>query len=138
MRLTIDTNIVLDVLGRREPFFKNSQTVMQLVAEGKAEGSITATSLTDIYYILRKSLDDETLRAALRGLIELMDIAEVSGDDCLAALDLPMADYEDALLACCARRWKADYIVTRNIKDFTGAPIKAVTPVDLLNEIMPK
>ena len=135
MRLTIDTNIVLDVLGRREPFFEHSQAVLQLVAEGKEEGSIVATSLTDIYYILRKSLDDTTLRAALRGLIELLDIAEVSGGECLAALNMQMADYEDALLACCARSWKADYIVTRNIKDFAGSPIKAITPMDLMDSI---
>ena len=135
MKIVVDTNIVLDTLAHREPFFEQSQPVMQIIAEGKAEGAITANAITDIYYILRKHLDKDALKAALRGLMELLDIIAVTGDECLAALDLPINDYEDALLSCCARSWKADYIVTRNVKDLTLSAVKAITPADFLKTI---
>lgn len=137
MKIMIDTNIVLDVLGRREPFFAQSEAILRLVAEGKARGAITANTVTDIYYILRKSLDHETLKAALLGLMELLEVADVTGLECLAALGLPMKDYEDALLACCAKSWGADCIVTRNVKDFAGSPVRALSPDDFLKTIPP-
>ena len=136
MKVVIDTNIVLDVLARRQPFFTQSQAVMQLVAEGKVEGAITANTVTDIYYVLRKHLDGQVLKAALRGLMELIEILDVTGDECLAALDLPMKDYEDALLACCAKNWKADCIITRNRKDFIASPVKAMTPDNFLKKAL--
>ena len=127
MKIVIDTNIVLDTLAQREPFFAKSQALMQLVAEGKVEGAITANTITDIYYVLRKHLDNNSLKVALRGLMELLEVVSVTGDQCRQALDLPMKDYEDSLLACCAKSWKADYIITRNVKDFVNSPVKAVT-----------
>jgi len=136
MKIVVDTNIVLDILARREPFFEQSQLVMQFIAEGKADGAITANAITDIYYILHKHLDKDTLKAALRGLMELLEIIAVTEDECLAALDLSINDYEDALLSCCARNWKADYIVTRNVKDFTHSTVKAMTPADFLKSIL--
>lgn len=132
MRIMIDTNIVLDTLARREPFFEQSQAVLQLVATGSIEGAITASTITDIYYILRKHLGSEALRSALYGLIELLEVVEVTRADCLTALNLPMDDYEDALLVCCAGNWRADCIITRNAKDFTHSPIRAITPQEFL------
>jgi predicted nucleic acid-binding protein len=136
MKITLDTNIVLDTLARREPFFTQSQPVIRLAAEGEVEGAITANSLTDIYYILRKHLDKEAVKTALRGLLELLEVVEVTGNDCLAALDLPMDDYEDALLACCAKNWAADYIVTRNTRDFVHSPVKAMDPEDFMKNLL--
>ena len=128
MKVVVDTNIVLDVLARREPFFEQSQSVMQLIAESKASGAITANAITDIYYILRKHLDKDSLKAALRGLMELLEVISVTGNECLAALYLPIDDYEDALVSCCAQSWKADYIITRNVKDFEYSSVEAITP----------
>ena len=132
MKIAIDTNVVLDTLAHREPFFERSRAVMQLVAKGKVRGAITANTITDIHYILRKHLGGEVLKAALRGLMELLEVVDVTGPDCLAALDLDMDDYEDALLAHCAQGWGADYIVTRNTRDFADSPLEARTPEDFL------
>lgn len=135
MKILLDTNIVLDVLARREPFFQQSSAVMQLVAEGTVQGAVTANSITDIYYILRKHLEKVSLKAAMQGLMELLDIVDVTGEDCISALDLPMEDYEDALLACCAKRWKAVCIVTRNLRDFKNAPVHALEPSAFLESV---
>lgn len=135
MRATIDTNIVLDVLMKREPFFSQSLAVMSLATEGRIEGAITANTITDIFYILRKTLDQDSLRQAIRGLMELVAVIEVNYDTCMAALNVPMSDYEDALLACCARQWRCDYIVTRNMKDFANSPVPAILPDDFLQHM---
>jgi predicted nucleic acid-binding protein len=137
MKIMLDTNVVLDVLARREPFFERSQAVIRLVAEGKATGAVTANAITDIYYILRKYLDKETVKGALRGLMELLEVVDVTGGECLAALDLAMDDYEDALLACCAKNWDAGCIISRDTKDFTKSPIMALTPEDFLKTMPP-
>lgn len=134
MKILLDTNIILDVLARREPFFSQSQSVMQLVAQGAVQGAVTASSITDIYYILRKHLGSDSSKAALRGLMELLEVIAVDADACFQALELPMNDYEDSLLACCAKRWSAEYIITRNTKDFEQSPIQACTPGSFLNE----
>jgi predicted nucleic acid-binding protein len=138
MKIALDTNIVLDTLACREPFFERSQAVIRLVAEGKATGAVTANTITDIYYILRKHLDKGAVKAALRGLMELLEVVDVTGGECLAALDLAMDDYEDALLACCAKNWGAGCIITRNTKDFINLPIRALTPEDFLKTMPPE
>jgi predicted nucleic acid-binding protein len=138
MKIVLDTNVILDTLARREPFFERSQAVVRLVAEGKARGAVTANAITDIYYILRKHLDKEAVKVALRGLMELLEVVDVTGGECFAALDLAMDDYEDALLACCAKNWEAYCIVTRNTKDFATSPVRALTPEDFLKTMSPE
>ena len=77
---------------------------------------------------MRKSLDQDQIKNALYDLMDLLDIVDVTRRECIAALNLPMSDYEDALLACCAKNWGAEYIVTRNAKDFSLSPVEALTP----------
>ena len=133
MKILIDTNIILDVLMEREPWAESAQAVLLAVAEEKAEGCITASTLTDIHYILRKHLKNrEQLRQTLLGLITVVKVLDVTGADCEKAFELPMSDYEDALLAYCANRHKAGHIVTRNEKHFEGSPVPAISPENLL------
>lgn len=132
MKIVIDTNLVLDILAHREPFFEHSQAVMQLVAQNQVTGAVTASSATEIYHIIHKKLGRDGSKDAFYNLMELLTIVDVTHRECLAALDLPMHDYEDALLSCCAKNWGADYIITCNTKDFTHSPVKALTQEDFL------
>ncbi|ABB15010.1 MULTISPECIES: PIN domain-containing protein [Carboxydothermus] len=134
MNVLIDTNVILDVLGKREPFFQHSTSILMLAAKNKISASITANSLTDLHYLLKKYLkNNEQIKNALKSLIEILDIVDITKNDCLKAFDLPMDDYEDALLAFCAKRVKADYIITRNIKDFLNSPVNPITPEDFIS-----
>ena len=133
MKLLIDTNIILDALMNREPWAKSAQAIILAVAEEKAEGCITASSFTDIHYLLRKHLrDKEKTKQALLGLLTIVSVLDVTGTDCEKAFDLPMPDYEDALLAFCGKRHKVDFIITRNLKHFEGSPVKVSSPEDAL------
>lgn len=131
MKVLIDTNVILDALVRRFPYCDPAEKLFLLVAEDKLRAFMTASSVTDIYYLLRKNLHNENqAREILLRLFSLFEIIEVTGNDCEKAMSLPLNDYEDALIATCARRKKLDLIITRNTKDFIESPVKAVEPND--------
>ena len=136
MKLLIDTNIILDACLNREPWNETAEKIILACAEDKVTGCITASSVTDIYYIINKELRSaEQAKEAILKMLVLLDVLDVTGTDCEKAFELPMSDYEDALLAYCGKRHKAEYIVTRNPKHFEGSPVKAVTPEDLLKRL---
>jgi predicted nucleic acid-binding protein len=133
MTIMIDTNIILDVLGKREPFLKHSAKVLMLAAQKKFSACITANTITDIYYLTRKHIPDpEKIRIILLDLMDVLNVVDVTRTDCVKAFDLSMNDHEDALLARCAKRIKANFIVTRNPDDFINSPVPAIIPEDFL------
>jgi predicted nucleic acid-binding protein len=133
MNALIDTNVILDALMSRAPFHESSEQIFMLAAQDKLEANITASSVTDIYYLLHKHLHEaEPCKQMLQKLFTLFRVLDVNGADCERALGLEMADYEDALLASCAKRNKIERIITRNTKDFTASPVKAVSPEEFL------
>ncbi len=136
IRALIDTNVVLDALASREPFRADAEKIFMLAAEEKLQAFVTANSITDIYYLIRKNVSDAAAREALRNLLQLFTVVGISGDDCEAALDSPIADYEDALAAVCAVKAGVDHIVTRD-EDFLKAQAepRIVLPATLLREI---
>ncbi|NSW92457.1 MAG: PIN domain-containing protein [Firmicutes bacterium] len=136
MNVLIDTNVVLDAMLSRSPFAEAAQKLFIMAAEEKINAHITTSSITDIYYLLHKHLrDKERCKQEIFKIIKVFNILDVTGPDCEKALELPMADYEDALLAACAKRRKMECIITRNIKDFGGSPVRTVLPGDFLKSI---
>lgn len=134
MKVLIDTNIILDALMQREPFRIDAEDIIQLAATGAFEGSITANSITDIYYILRKHLQDkQQAKQAILALMSIVTVLDVTSADCERALDSNMPDFEDALLAYCAKRNKMGSIITRNLKDYEASPVEAISPAAFLN-----
>lgn len=131
MNVLIDTNVVLDALMSRAPFNALAERLFTMVAEDNLNASITASSVTDIYYLLNKHLRDiQQAKEALSNLFSLFNILDVTQNDCEKALMLPMEDYEDALIATCAKRKRIEFIITRNPKDFNESPVAAITPDD--------
>jgi len=132
MKVLLDTNVVLDAIAKREPFWDNAQKIINLILDNKLEGYITANSITDIYYIARKHLSQNDLHLAMRSLFKVFDIIDVFGMDCRKALDFPLDDYEDALLAVCGNRAEVDYIVTRDEEFLHQAKIPVIAPADFV------
>jgi len=136
MKLLIDTNVILDALMDRKPWVRSAEAVLLACADEKAKGCITASTFTDIYYMLRRHLRDrEQTKQALLKLLSVVEVLNVSGMDCEKAFDLPMIDYEDALLSYCAKRHRMDCIITRNPKHFAGSPVAAVSPEEFLKTV---
>ena len=135
MKLLIDTNIVLDVLCNRKGLVENSSKVFKLCETKKLDGYLSAISVPNIAYILRKELSVEKLKSIIVKLNIIFSIIELKTNDLIFATDLDFKDYEDALQSICAKRIKADFIITRNTKDFKNSHIKTITPEHLLDRL---
>lgn len=135
MKVLIDTNVILDVLCKRQDFFEDSSKVMKYCEVNKIDGVISALSIPNIIYIMRKELDAEKTKDIIEKLQLIFTVADLKSDDIKKALSLNFDDFEDALQSACASRIKADYIVTRNIRDFKNSRITAIKPSELLERI---
>ena len=135
MRVLIDTNVILDILQKREPFFTDSYRALRRALENDAECLISASAATDIFYVLRKSLGSaQQAKEQIDQLAQVVSFADVQGMDIHTALMRAMPDFEDAVVDAVAERSGASYILTRNIKDFTGSVVPAILPADFLNK----
>jgi len=122
----IDTNIVLDLLLNRSPFVDDAVKLFEQAEKKRIVAYITANSVTDLVYILRKAYSLTEIKEHLRKMFTFISIAAITPGDIGDALDLNAPDFEDALLMQCARRYEVDIIVTRNIKDFKSSPVKCI------------
>lgn len=131
----IDTNILLDVLLSREPFFGASRSVLKLCEDGKIQGFLSASSVTDIFYIVRKALQSTELAyKALGSILDIVKVLTVTNEDVLNAYTQHASDFEDCLLATCAKSNGCAAIVTRNKKDFADFGITLLSPEELLSD----
>ncbi len=135
MKVLVDTNVILDVLCNRKEFVADSLRVFQCCEAQHVTGYISALSIPNIVYIMRKELDPERIREILHTLTMVFSVVELREGDLLKAAELPFGDYEDAIQSVCAQRVRADYIVTRNSKDFTNSLVPAIAPRDLLQQM---
>ena len=135
MKVLIDTNIILGVLCKRPAFYEDSAKIFKLCEVKKISGVISALSIPNIMYILRKELDADKTREILDSLMLIFSVADLKADDLKKAADMRFKDYEDAIQSACATRIKANYIVTRNIKDFSESKVTAIKPAELLDRI---
>lgn len=136
MKIMCDTNVIMDVLLEREPFVADSYKVLNLCEEHKIDGFVSASSVTDIYYLVRKyTHSTELAYKAVGKLLEIVKVCSVTNDDVLTAFQKKAKDFEDCLVAVCAQSIHCNYIVTRNKKDFEGFGIPSVTPTEILLQI---
>ena len=129
MKVMIDTNVIVDVYQNRLPFAAASAKVIKLAESRKITGMVTASTVTDLYYILGRHVSDKAqLKLLVQKFLTTVKLLDVLAADVTEAFNLPMHDYEDALFAQCAKRVRADYIITRNTKDFASCPIPCMEP----------
>lgn len=131
MKVLFDTNVVLDVLLRREPFFRDAANLFAYAELGKLQDYLGATTVTTVAYFMEKALK-ETFRAELGRLLELFDVAAVDRNVLIRAQRSPVQDFEDAVLTEAALGTGLDAVVTRNVKDFQDGTLTVFTPDALL------
>ena len=123
MKILIDTNIILDVLCKRDDFYKDSAMVWKLCEVKKITGVVSALSIPNIIYIMRKELDAERTKEILNSI------------SLIFTASMKFKDYEDAVQSACASRIRAEYIITRNIRDFRESKVAAIKPAEFLERI---
>lgn len=132
-RILIDTNVLLDYLLTREPFYEEAREVILTCTEGETKGCIAAHSISNMFYILRKDYDAKERREILSNLCTIFDVEGIDKAKLLSGLhNEDFSDFEDCLQMECAKAYNAEYIVTRNTDDYRSSEIKAILPKEYL------
>ena len=133
MKILVDTNIILDVLLKREPHIKAAQIIMTKCADREITGYLAAHSNPNIFYVLRKNYSQEERRKFIRNLCEIFRISDLNAEKIISAIDNEQfSDFEDCLQEECAVAEVVDYIVTRNPADFKKSRVKVIEPDDFV------
>ena len=135
-RVLIDTNILIDYISERKPFSESARSILLLCMNNKLDGGIAAHSVMNTFYILRKDFTITERREFLLDICTFLTVVGIDKSKIVSALeDTDFSDVEDCLQVECAKEFNAEYIITRNIKDFTGSDIPAISPDDFLKII---
>ena len=135
MVLLIDTNVVLDVLLNRPEFVKASSMIWKICDTEQAKGYISALTYANMMYVMRKQLTSEQIEEVFCKLNLIFEFADFSSAVLERAVNMKWKDFEDAVQSATAESVHADYIITRNLKDFTQSKVMAFTPAELLARI---
>jgi predicted nucleic acid-binding protein len=128
-KVFLDTNILVDLIADRKPFSKFAIEIFQSSESNKIHLFTSSHSIATTYYLLKKFVDDKSLRSSLLGLFEYLTVVPVNTDILSKGLRSKQKDFEDAVQIFCATSIeKMDCIVTRNIKDFKGSEIPVLAP----------
>jgi predicted nucleic acid-binding protein len=133
--ITVDINVFLDVFQKRDPHYAASARVVSLVSAGTLSGVCPAHGLTTLYYLVRKHASKPDAEAALDHVLQHFRIGNIEVAGWLAARRLPLADFEDSVVAAVAQATESAFIVTRNVDDFEGSPVPAITPAGFLGQM---
>ncbi len=135
MKLLIDTNVVLDVLLKREPFFRTAADVLNLSRRNDVQEYISASTVTDLYYIAHRQLKDKTaVKDLIKKILQIVAVAAVSERELINALKLDWNDFEDSVQYSVAFLNEMDGLVTRNSKDYVDAEIPIWEPEQILQK----
>ena len=142
MRVLIDTNVILDVLQSREPWYKQGQTIFLAIANNVITGCITAKQAADIHFFSRKQFvgqenTDEKARKILSGIFSLFEVLDSLAEDSLNAIGINNGDYEDAMMIETAARSDVDCIITRNKAHLTAGTVPVYTPDEFISQYLP-
>ncbi|MBQ4404107.1 MAG: PIN domain-containing protein [Selenomonadaceae bacterium] len=132
LNLLIDTNVVVDSFLEREPFLSMSRRAISLSKKYPVNSFVSASTVTDIYYITYKNLKNrQTVRALFKELFEFVSVVKVTAEDIHAAFALDWKDFEDSVQYAVAKSNSFDGIVTRNMEGFTDDAVKIFTPEEV-------
>jgi hypothetical protein len=133
VKILLDCDVLLDVMAGREKFLANSARVLDTCETGEIHGAVAWHTLANAYYLA----DDG--KKALKFFGDLLSFIEVAGGDtdlALEAIRAGFADFEDALQSVCARKFEADFIITRNVKDYKLSAVRAMSPSDFVGKFL--
>lgn len=135
MKVLIDTNVILDVLCNRPNFAEDSAKVWKCCEVNRIEGCLSALSIPNLVYILRKELTPLKTQQIIEQIMMIFEVVDLKASDLKNAAELLSADFEDAVQMICAGRIHADFIVTRNIRNFKESKVPVLKPSELLERL---
>lgn len=134
-RVFLDTNIIFDLLGHRDPYYAPAAALFSAIEKGVVEASASSLTYANLHYVLRKTIGTRKAVEALKSLRKLVAILSVDDAVIVQALDSSFGDFEDAIQYHTALANNFSYLVTRNKKDFRSAKLSVVTAEEFLAQI---
>nr|WP_309759967.1 PIN domain-containing protein [Flavobacterium sp.] len=135
-RIFLDTNVLLDLLGERVPFFDSIAKVATLADQKKLTLIVSPLSFTTINYVLNKYETSKSVLNKLRKFKIICEVCEVNEETIDKALNSSFKDFEDAVQYFCALQSNCSIIITRNGKDFKHSTIPIMTAEEYLSSII--
>jgi len=134
VKILVDTNIFLDILLQRPPFFRDSHRIFKMVENGIAEGFIAPITINNIAYIARKSHLPDQIRTFIVVMAETFTICRMDSTTVTRAAELNFTDIEDSLQAAMAESQGCDFIITSNGSDYKHSPVPAISATAFLDQ----
>jgi predicted nucleic acid-binding protein len=135
MKITLDLNVVLDVAQNRLPHYHASEEVLHRARTGEYAAILPGHAITTLHYIIEKSSGANIANQTIDGLLADFEIQAPDKTNFKRARELPLKDFEDAVVASVAEASGCEYIVTRNMSDFAGSPVAAISPTEFLEAL---
>ena len=132
-KILLDTNIILDIALERSQFQTQSSDLLKFAYYHKLAICVTATTITDIYYVLRKSKGHNNAIAFLKKFLTNTEILSIDENIILNSLNSIISDFEDAVQIETAKYSNIQTIITRNKKDFIKSKLEIYTPEEYIN-----
>jgi predicted nucleic acid-binding protein len=130
-----DIDIILDVLQKRVPFYQASASLLAAAETGQIQGYQAAHSISTLFYLIQKDKSSATARSAITDLLQFLQVAELNHQTIEQALNLDYSDFEDVVQMMSAVHSGADFLVTRDIKDYQPCLVPVTQPINLLSTL---
>ena len=124
----IDIDIILAVLTEREPFFASAANLWVKVEKKLIRAYLASHTITTLFYLIRKAKGKKTAKKSVRDLLSVFEIAPVDQSTLLMAIESDFPDFEDAVQDAAAKQVSAEFIITRNVKDYANSDIPVASP----------
>jgi predicted nucleic acid-binding protein len=134
-KLFLDTNVIMDLLGERKPFYESVAKIATLADKGKIKLIASALSYSTLYYLLSKFEAAHVVKEKLRKFKVIADTSDLTDMIIDKGLSSEFSDFEDALQYYCALRMECNLLITRNVRDFKGSEIPVMTPDEYLSSL---
>jgi predicted nucleic acid-binding protein len=132
-KVFVDTDIIYDLLAKRDPFYLAAARLFTLADEGKIQVFISALSLPNVHYLLSKKKSEEEAKQILRKFKILVNVTPLDEKIIDLALNSEFSDFEDAIQYFSALQNEVEVLLTRNLKDYKKAQISVLTARDFIN-----
>ena len=132
-RILLDTNVILDIALNRKPFVQKSGELLLYLEKNRIPAYISATTVTDIYFIAQRKTSHNKAIGFLKNLFDFIGIAGVDSISILNALNSNMKDFEDAVQSETAKQNSIKIIITRNQDDFKNSGLEIYSPKEFLD-----
>ncbi len=136
MKVLLDSNILLDIALKREPFAKEAFDIFSLIQRNKIQGFVSALTVSHLHYIINKNLSRSKADEFVKDVLTIFDVAPVDKEILVNAIEMNLPDFEDAIQLNSAKKVSLNVIITRNKKDFQSSEIPTLTPVEFLKNYL--